>query len=182
MKKLKILGLDPSMSNLGIAWATYSPDSQSLLVDRVETVSPKPETSKQIRQNSKDLDRAKQLYDALEAAVASSDLVCVEIPVGSQSARAMASYGICVGLLASIKKPMIQVTPAEVKAVTGIRNASKTEVIDWVLATHPYLLLATHNGKLSLAKAEHQADAVAAIHAAMNTDLFKALCLIGNQQ
>lgn len=86
MKKLKVLGLDPSMSNLGIAWATYSPESQTLLVDRVETVSPKPETSKQIRQNSKDLDRAKQLYAALEAAVASSDLVCVEIPVGSQSA------------------------------------------------------------------------------------------------
>lgn len=68
------------------------------------------------------------------------NMVVVEVPVGSQSARSMASYGICIGILASITKPMIQVTPTEVKMATvGSKTASKQDMIDW--ATSAYLML-----------------------------------------
>ena len=83
---LSILGLDPSMSNLGIAWATYDVAMGKLTINAVETVSPVIIQSKQVRQNSKDLDRARQLYKALSEAVKSADLICVEVPHGSQSA------------------------------------------------------------------------------------------------
>lgn len=179
---LSILGLDPSMSNLGIAWATYDFATGKLTVSAVETVSPVINQSKQVRQNSKDLDRARQLYKALSEAVKSADLICVEIPHGSQSSRAMASYGMCIGLLASISKPVIEVSARQVKAVTGNLQATKEQMIAWALEAHPDLPLSQWQGKVNVSKAEHQADAVAAIHAAMQTDLFKTLTLLkGNQ-
>lgn len=85
----------------------------------------------------------------------------------------MASYGICIGLLATITKPLLQVTAQEVKRVVGLPKPSKADMIAWALKTHPEAPLATYNGKINAAKAEHQADAIAAIHAAMRLDEFK---------
>jgi hypothetical protein len=126
---------------------------------------------------SLDLKRAEVLYTNLHEALRGVDLVCVEIPVGSQSARAMASYGMCIGIIASIKQPLIQVTPTEVKqAATRSKTATKAEMIKWATDTYPDApwLTVRRKGALEyVAKNEHLADALAAIHAGVKTDQFK---------
>ena len=140
--------------------------------------STKPDKSnKTVRKNSQDLLRARTLYQSMTQNLIGVDMVFVEIPVGSQTARAMASYGMCIGILASIDIPMIQVTPTEVKvAATGNRTATKNEMIKWATSAYPDVgwITRKHKGKQELvSKNEHLADALAAIYAGVKTDEFR---------
>lgn len=155
-KELKVLGLDPSLSNWGISRIRYSPSC--IRVCSTETFTTKE--TKGIAKNKSDLLRAKYLYDSIQGDLEECDIVVVELPYGSQSARAMASYGICLGLIASFKKPVIYVTPFDVKKVVGNNSTSKKEIIDWVNTRHPNVM------SKSLTKSEHQADATVAVYAA----------------
>lgn len=181
-RKIKILGIDPSMNNFGYAAATYDLDTGQLEYLGIRLNSPdKPKAKKSVRQNSTDLALAKNQYSVLQQRMEWADIICVEIPVGSQSARAMASYGICIGVLASINKPMIQVTPTEVKvAATGNKSATKREMINWAFSQNNSLkwLTRTVNGdNILIDKNEHMADAMAAIKAGISTDEFKTILL-----
>ena len=100
--ELKILSLDISMSNLGMAKAIYDTETQQLTITECMTISPVITKTKTVRQNSKDIERAKQLFDGLFNPMKDADIVCAEVPVGSQSARAMCSYGISVAILAAV--------------------------------------------------------------------------------
>ena len=104
--------------------------------------------------------------------------VFVEVPVGSQSARAMASYGICVGILSAIRAegiPLIEVTPLEVKhTFTGDKNATKQLMIDTAISLYPDANFPRWRGEVC-SKAEHVADAIAAIHAGVQTSTFQNL-------
>ncbi len=40
---------------------------------------------------------------------------------------------------------------------------------------HPEAVLESYRGSLNVSKAEHQADAIVAIHAAMKTPIFKSM-------
>ena len=97
--QIKIVSLDISMSNLGIAKGVFDTETKKLSITDCLTVCPLVSDNKQVRQNSKDVVRSRQLLDALVDHTKEADMVCAEIPVGSQSARAMASYGICVALI-----------------------------------------------------------------------------------
>jgi Holliday junction resolvasome RuvABC endonuclease subunit len=129
--------------------------------------------------NSDDIERARKLHEGLHNFIQDADLVIVEVPVGSQSARAMASYGICIGIIASIDKPLIQVTPTEVKlAACGKKTASKAEMIDWATNQFPEANWIKHKSKGEWVlgnKNEHLADAVAAIVAGVKTDTFQQM-------
>lgn len=173
-----IAGLDPSLSNFGMAKGKL--ENSYFTLDHLQLVSTEAATNKkQIRVNSDDLNRAKLLHSAMQQFLEGVDMVAIEIPVGSQSARAMASYGICVGIISSIKIPILQVTPTEVKlAATSNKNATKKEMIDWATETFPNAdwLYKKQRGVRSLVdKNEHLADAVAAIKAAAMSDTFKQL-------
>ena len=95
----------------------------------------------------------------------------------------MASYGICVGVLGALRAtgiPFFEVTPTEVKmASTGKKTATKQEMIQWAMATHPEANWPVYkqNGelKVSEAKAEHMADATAAIYAGLSCNSFQQL-------
>ena len=94
----------------------------------------------------------------------------------------MASYGICIGLLASlVDKPMIQVTPLEVKLCSvGTKTATKREMINWAFSQNNSLnwLTRVENGdNILIDKNEHMADAMAAIKAGVSTNEFKTLLL-----
>ena len=97
--------------------------------------------------------------------------------------RAMASYGICVGVLGALKAsgiPFFEVTPTEVKlASCGFKTATKEQMIAWATQRHPEANWPTYKTKgseaVSSAKAEHMADAIGAIYAGINTDAFKQL-------
>lgn len=182
-KLVKVLGIDPSMNNFGYALATVNLETSEIIYGGIKLVSPPKATKKKtVRQNSVDLELSQFHFKELQKFVKLADVVCVEIPVGSQTARAMASYGICVGLLASIvDKPMIQVTPLEVKLCSvGNKTATKREMINWAFSQNNSLnwLTRTLNGdNILIDKNEHMADAMAAIKAGVSTNEFKTLLL-----
>ena len=176
MTVLKIASIDPSLSNFGLAKGTIDISVESFPVTLSELQLVETDTDKSartvVRRNSEDLERARKLLRGMQRFIADVDMVFVEVPVGSQSARSMASYGICIGILASIGKPLIQVTPTEVKlAAVGSKTASKSEMIDWASSLYPNLNWLVSRGKMT-AKNEHLADAIGAIHAGILTDEF----------
>ena len=180
---IKVVGQDPSLRNWGLAVGTLDLDTQQLSVSFLNLTNPELSKGKQVRQNSLDLESAFQLYKGALAAADGAHAVFVEVPVGSQSARAMASYGICVGVLGALRAngiPFFEVTPTEVKlASVGNKTATKQEMIKWAMAAHPEANWPTYkqNGTtmVSEAKAEHMADAIAAIYAGMSCNAFKQM-------
>lgn len=181
--KLRFLGCDPSLRNWGLAVGLYDLETSALRIESVSVTCPELSKGKQVRQNSLDLESAFQLYKATLAAAQDAHAVFVEVPVGSQSARAMASYGICVGVLGALRAngiPFFEVTPTEVKlAGPGIKTASKQQMIQWARDTHPEAIWPTYkeHGRtlVNETKAEHQADAVAAIYAGLSCNAFQQI-------
>jgi Holliday junction resolvasome RuvABC endonuclease subunit len=180
---IKVVGQDPSLRNWGLATGTYDLDSKKLTIQKVAVTNAVLPTGKLTRQNSLDLESAYQLYQSSIAAAEGAHAVFVEVPVGSQSARAMASYGICVGVLGALRAngiPFFEVNPLEVKlAGAGTKTATKQDMISWAMASHPEAPWPTYkqNGTtmVSEAKAEHMADAVAAIYAGLACNAFKQM-------
>ena len=180
---LHVVGMDPSLRNWGISKGILNLDTGSLQVNNLSVVSPVLPTGKLVRQNSLDIESAKQLCAAAMESLKGAHAVFVEVPVGSQSARAMASYGICVGILGALRAsgtPFFEVTPTEVKMISvGRKTATKQEMIGWAVKEHPEANWPTYksNGitQIAEAKAEHMADAVAAIHAGIHSNEFKQL-------
>lgn len=174
---IKIVGIDISLNNLGASQCLYDTEREKLTIQQVGTFCPCVSKNKQVRQNSKDLEQGLQLYQALLNVCKDAQVICVEIPHGSQSARAMASYGICIGVLSALKQNskavFIEVSALEVKQTVGKPNATKKEVVAWVLQQHPHAPLSTYKGEINMTKAEHQADSIVAIYAGMKTEVFK---------
>lgn len=182
-KGIRVVGFDPSLRNWGIAKGIFTRSDRSLQIHEVSVINPVLPTGKQVRQNSLDLESAKQLCKAALDAAQGAQAIFVEVPVGSQSARAMASYGICVGVLGALRAsgiPFFEVSPTEVKvAGPGFANAKKQEMIQWAMAAHPEANwpMYKQNGKgmVSEAKAEHMADATAAIYAGLSCNSFQQM-------
>ena len=183
MDSLRVVGMDPSLRNWGIACGTYNPVTGHMSMEHLDVIQPPIPTGKSVRQNSKDLEAAWCLYREALAIGLQAQAVFVEVPVGSQSARAMASYGICVGVLGSIRAanvPFFEVTPLEVKTATvGKKTASKAEMIAWATERFPTARWPYYEKKgeshISEAKAEHMADAIGAIVAGIRTPPFQQL-------
>ena len=186
---IKVVGLDPSLRNWGIAEGSIDISTLGIDISNLTTVCPTLPTGKQTRQNSLDIESAKQLYERTLKACREASVIFVEVPVGSQSARAMASYGICVGILGGLRGSginFIEVTPTEVKlAATNNKNASKTDMINAMGNKHPDAPWPTkiEKGQLSLVttKAEHMADAIASIYAGIKTNTFQQLIQLRKQ-
>ena len=178
---IPVCGLDPSLRNWGIAEAMLDLNTGELSTPVLSLVQTTDPTGKQVRQNSKDLSLAEQLAMMVMPAVRRAKAIFVEVPVGSQSARAMASYGICVGILGAVKAegiPIIEVTPMEVKkGFTGDKNATKDQMIQMAVSLYPDANFPRHKGKVCN-KAEHVSDAIAAIHAGVNTPEFQNIMRI----
>lgn len=180
---ITVVGMDPSLRNWGLAKGTYNLDTKKIEIYTLGLVNPVLPTGKQVRQNSTDLESAYQLYQGAGDIAIGAHAVFVEVPVGSQSARAMASYGICVGVLGALRAndvPFFEVTPIEVKLATvGTKTATKQEMIQWAMAAHPEAdwPMYKQHGKdmVSEAKAEHMADAIAAIYAGLACNSFKQM-------
>lgn len=181
MSLITVVGMDPSLRNWGLAVGTYNLLTGELLIDEVHVAQPILPTGKQVRQNSLDLESAYQLAIPALIAAKAAQAIFVEVPIGSQSARAMASYGICVGILGAIRAsgiPFYEVTPTEVKVIaTGKKTATKLDMINWATTKHPEANWPTYTQKgktlIVEGKAEHMADAVGAIYAGLASNQFK---------
>jgi Holliday junction resolvasome RuvABC endonuclease subunit len=178
---MKIIGIDPSLRNFGIVRATLDVNSLTFKVDGMRLVESEDNAAKQktVRKNSDDLRRAKLLYDGMMEECKGAQFAFVEVPVGSQSARAMASYGICVGVLSACPIPIIQVTPSEVKlAGTGYKTAEKSEMIEAAVKEFPEAIWLTRKVKGEtklLNDNEHLADACFAIKAGLKSTEFRSV-------
>lgn len=155
---LKVVSFDPSLSNWGIAYCSYTPNYLS--IDKVSIIQTKPLKKSKLSKSLQDMSRILTLHEGVLKAIEDCDVVVAELPTGSQSARAMMSYGVCLALVTAIDKPLITVTPSQVKKVVGAHTTSKEEIIDWVNFNHPNVL------DKAKTRSEHQADAVVAIYAA----------------
>jgi Holliday junction resolvasome RuvABC endonuclease subunit len=183
MAILTFVGMDPSMSNWGLSRLTFNTETLNLALDSIAVVQPRPDKSKQVRRNSKDLQISHELSHRVTQWVKGCHAMFVEVPVGSQSARAMASYGICIGILGTLRAhgvPFFELTPTEIKLVaTGSKTASKQDMISWAESTYPSPLWPTQNRggvpHIVESKAEHIADSIAAIHAGIQNPEFQRL-------
>lgn len=176
---IPVLGMDPSLRHWGLATAELDLETGCLTTPLGSIVEPKDmEGKKQVRQNSKDLWLAEQLASPVIDAARKAKCIFVEVPVGSQSARAMASYGITVGVLGAVRSlgiPLIEVTATENKKIfAGNGTASKRQMIDAAMQHYPGLSLPHYRGEIQ-DKAEHIADAIASIHSGVRTPLFQNL-------
>lgn len=183
MTNIIITGFDPSLRNWGYAVGHFCVETRKLIIPFLGVIQPVLPTGKQVRQNSLDIEASKQLMDGCLANSKGAAIVFAEAPVGSQSARAMLSVGVCMGIIGALKClriPIIEITPTEVKvAAVGTKTATKHEMIAWATKQHPEANwpMVKRNGVLviSEAKAEHMADAIAAIYAGLKTTEFQLL-------
>ncbi|KLV10225.1 hypothetical protein [Photobacterium ganghwense] len=177
--KLDIIGLDPSMSNFGLVKGVYDIETGKVEIRDMILTETKKGSNKQVRQNSDDLRRATEIVRASKHHIQQASVVFAELPVGSQSSRGQTNYGVCLGILASIDKPLIQITPNQIKKLVGGKlTTSKQEVIEWAMERHPEAPWLTQKRKgetIVLGKNEHLADAIAAIYVGLQEDQFRQL-------
>jgi hypothetical protein len=101
----------------------------------------------------------------------------------SPHCRPSLNFGVMIGLIASFDFFLIEVLPRDVKkAATGNRDANKQAIIRWALdltkddnvrwptSKRQNKLDLTSCGRNVTRAAEHQADALAVIHAALQAD------------
>jgi Holliday junction resolvasome RuvABC endonuclease subunit len=174
--KFKVTGFDPSLRNWGIAYGTYDTETKQLTIEEVRVVCPVlVKKSKTVKQNSLDVLASKQLFTVAFRYAEQSHIIFAEIPIGSQSSRAMCSYGVCSGILGAISaiyRPVVELTPRQVKeASVGNPEATKEAMVAWAVSKHPEANWPMHNLKgkqvVTTSKAEHMADAVATIYAGL---------------
>ena len=170
-KSISVLGVDPSLSNFGIAKGQLDLETDKFSLERLELVETSPSSNKTVRKSSQDYDRCLTLATALFRYEKDVHVIFVEMPIGSQSARAMASYGMCIGIIAGIRDvPVIQVSPAEVKlAAVGSKVASKEDMIEWAYSKYTHDDWIVGRGGKPAKKNEHLADAVATIEAGVKS-------------
>jgi hypothetical protein len=180
MATIRIAGLDMTMTNLGAARFLVDLQTLALTYEDSFFVTTEKSDLKGVRRNSDDLRRSREIVAGVDRITAGCTFVCAEVPSGSQSSRASWSFGIAIGIMASLRIPLIEVSPTETKlASVGIRTAKKPEIIAWAATRYPqapWLLYekATKNhavGELHEHN-EHMADACAVVHAGLRTDEF----------
>lgn len=174
---LKVVGLDPSLRNWGIATGSVPLDTGLLTIDDIRTVHtfPQPKGGR-VRASTWDIQSAYALFEGVFEAVKDADIVCVEVPTGAQNNKGATGHGICLGILGSLfSDKLILVTPQSVKKIIGDKAASKAESVALASTRHPEAPWPMWRGKISVDKAEHCADAIHAIYAGAQTKEFKSI-------
>lgn len=175
---VRVTGIDAAFANMGFAQMRFDTKApkESLELLELRLITTEGQHKKEVRKSSDDLRRAGILVRAVRDYCTGSLIAAVEVPTGSQSARSAWSLGIAVGVIASCPTTLVEVSPLEVKlASAGKKTASKAEIIEWAVSSHPHKGWLRHKGKLTQAN-EHLADAVASIYAALETPVLAALC------
>jgi hypothetical protein len=182
--KIKIVGFDPSMSNWGICKATLDVATLTWTVDDLILVETESESKKGVIKQSDDLRRAKIVQEGMIEACSDASFAISEIPFCNPAGYAGANFnsGLVTGVLASCPIPLIQVFPSEVKQkATGIRSATKGEMIEWAMNRFPdapWRMRTLKGKRVPTAANEHLADAVASINAGLDsTQLQQALAI-----
>jgi len=174
---LTILGNDPSLTSWGLALVEVDIDTLEMNAKAIHLIKTEKSKNKTIRASSDKLLRARKLAMEFSEWEAKANLHAAEIPSGAQSANAAYAFGLVVGVISHHRRPLIEVTPTEVKkSVTGYAGASKEEMVEWATTQFPHL--DWPKGKKYCDKfagdSEHMADALAIVHTAIRTESFRA--------
>ena len=185
MRSIRILGLDPSLANTGYCWGNYLLDESTFMPEGIELIETSVGKNKKVRKSSDDFARCRKILHQLREVVSQKGIqyAFAELPTGSQNASAMKGYGVSIAVMASLRVPVIQVTPMEVKvAALDNKKASKQDMITWAVSRWPNLPWKTRmlKGQRELLnKNEHMADSLAAVQAGLGTEQwFQALAAI----
>lgn len=213
---IRAIAIDLAMANMGLARVEIEARSRAYGVYGVNIrcldlrlVTTERENKKEVRKSSDNYRRARELYSAMNEYVRDAQYAFVEIPHGGgQSAAAVASLSLAVGVLASLPIPVIEVSPTEVKEIVSGRRTgkqpSKAEMIAWAVKRFPNApwLRYERDGKAgkdgkvskttgSVSKAvswkagdlrndnEHLADAIIAVEAGVRTPEFQRILALG---
>ena len=175
-KIIKFAGFDPSLRNFGVVTGSLNLDTSEITDVKIQLIETQAGDKKTVRTNSDDLRRAGELWRGVKPIVDKVNIVFAELPVGSQSSRAQTSYGLCLGVLACIDKPIIQLTPNDIKMyVGGKKDTAKSVIIEWATRKHPdagWFIKKVKGEVTMLNKNEHPADALAAVYAGLGTDQY----------
>lgn len=182
MKQVKkVVGFDPSFRHWGIAYGGLDIETNELTIDDLKLIEIEPEANKGVIKTSDDLRCARDLRIALHDAVKGVAFIVTEVPLGNAAMynNAVFGAGVTIGLLASFDIPLIQVFPQDVKRVfTGHKDACKEEMIEEALKRYPnapWLMRKYKSVLKPIAKNEHLADAVAVLHAGLETQQYRQL-------
>lgn len=195
MAIINLLGIDPSLTNTG--YAVVAVDTVTCSIVRVievgleETI---PTKQKSVRKSSDDLARARAIVERVRSVIAAHNIKVgtSEVPSGAQSANAAKAFGIVIGMLASLPIPLIEVTPTEVKLATaGTKTADKEDIVRWAVDKEPSVAWPSSRAKndwefpspaggFISKKAEHPADALGTVAAALKTQQFRQLAAMMN--
>jgi len=172
---MKVLGVDISMNNLGLSLGELDDHTLALSFTELITIKTKKDGKfiKQFNQRMDDLRRARLLVEGFREMEEKCEIIFVELPHGSQSSRAMTSYGMSIMLMAYTLKPVIVVTPNQVKVVaTHYGEASKKEMVKWASDKYPNATWKKSKAGVIYENNEHNADAIAAVEAGILLDSF----------
>lgn len=177
--KIRILGIDPSLRNTGLAVGDYDLDSGTLDIFKVDLIQTERfADGLKVRKSSDDLKCAQAIAVGLRKAIAEHKpaFACSEVSVFSQSSRGMFTNGVCCGVLGSLTIPVIEVSGLEVKlAAGGTKTSSKDFMMQWAIKKWPNAGWRTRKFKGAielLNDNEHLADACAAMTAGIHTPQF----------
>lgn len=181
--KVRVVGQDPSMNNWGLVAADvdFDNDCKIEVVEMLVVTNLKKniKQNKTVRRSTLDLERTRDLSKEVQGFIAKHEpkFTMIEVPHGSQNATSMKGYGICLGILGSIRVPMIQLTEGECKIhAVNKKSASKAEMIDWAMSHYPDAGWKMRKSKGEMVSVdgynEHLADALAALEAGLYTDQF----------
>ena len=179
-KWTRILGMDPSFSNWGLAFALMDNITGELTIKKLEVIKPQAPKGVKLSQSDLDLLRSQYLFENVHKYLHRVDVVCIEVPHGSNSVRSAVGRGVCTGVLASLRAstptPFVLVNAFKTRKVISTEGpVSKEDAIAWATGLYPDAPWPRHNGKITNAKAEHMADAVTAIHACLNLPEFTSI-------
>lgn len=186
-RTVTVLGLDPGFGSSGYGIAQIDPvELEISRVIEVGLVEHSPDANGKISKPIDDLRRAREQWTAICQLITENDVdgIAIEITTRSQYVACAFGFGVMIGMLSTLNLPVIGVHPRQVKMATGDSRATKRDVITWALDTfgkrvkgwptspHPNSLGLKLRRAYVAPSAEHPADALATIAAALRSDQF----------
>lgn len=182
---MRVIGFDPSLTHAGVAVGQLDASFNLVDIIHIETVITAKSKDKKIKRADDDFNRVMKIslrFDEIIDEYKPEWGFC-ELPYGAQSARAGFAFGIVYGMMGSLPIPMANVSPRDVKMVTGDKHADKEDMVRWAVENYPHLDWPAStrsndweimHGDLYVKKnSEHMADACGVLKAGVDTKLFE---------
>lgn len=203
MRTVRLVGFDPSYTHWGMVSVDIDQVTGRMVrvvemqVVKTAPLSTKKRTVKgkvEIRKTSDHMRRASELVSEARSFIARNDPLAIisEVSASPQSAAASFSFGVCLGILAGIDVPLVQVSQTEVKmASVGRKDAEKSDVTAWAVKRFPEadwkrgkrpnkLGVRASDGLFLIPDCEHMADGLSIVEAGLLTEAIKGM--IGDQR